>query len=262
MSSPTRFLTLPLVFLVLTSLIALTVVPATVQAESKLSVPQFSLKLVDNPWIISPIQTTDPYTGVAITQPGYQIERKVIEITIKNQNYPGVMYSVRTKGHFEQEWHITHGHNGAVAGFAYQSGKYTVVELDTTQGMYKKDYPDGAQVDVQVMALQGSYERRQVPGIAWVDEFFEGVTSDWSKTQTITITYGSLSSSQTATLPPPSVTFEGNQTQSYSQMSLLDFVFTEPVFLLVISVLFVGVAVAVVMIILKKIFKTSNLHHQ
>jgi hypothetical protein len=54
-----RFLVLSIVFLILSSLIALTVIPTTVQAGFKPSVPQFTVKLVDN----------------------------LIEVTIKNQSF-------------------------------------------------------------------------------------------------------------------------------------------------------------------------------
>ena len=222
-----------------------------VQAEANPVVPEFTLKLIDKPWIISPIQTTDPYTGTPITKPGYQVEHKVIEITIKNQNCPDVMYSIRVKGHFEQEWRITHGYNGAVRWFVFQSdGKNAVAELNTMWNQYETIYPDGAQIDVQVMALQGSYERRLVDG--WVGEVFEGVTSDWSKTQTITVTYGSSSSSssQTVTLPEnPTTTFDVSQTY-YPQSN--DFMVSIKLLLGVI-VVFVGVIAVIVVVLLRRV---------
>jgi len=258
MNSASKTLTLTLIVLLLASLFTLSVTPVNVQAASKPAVPQFTLKLIDKPWVILPIQTTDPYTGTPISKPGYQIEHKVIEITIKNQNCPDVMYSVRVKGHFEEEWKITHGYNGAVAGFVFQSdGKNAVAELNTKQGLYETIYPDGAQVDIQVMALQGGYERRQVNG--WVGEFFEGVTSDWSKTQTITVAYGPSSSSpsQTAVSPENPITAPFiNQTSPESQLP--SFVFQPSFLLWVGALLFTGVAIAVVVMYTKKHLKPPN----
>ncbi|MCL2257913.1 MAG: hypothetical protein FWC14_06980 [Candidatus Bathyarchaeota archaeon] len=253
MSAMNKTWVLFFVFMMLSSLIVLTAKSMDVQAEAKPAVPEFTLKLVDKPYIMAPIQTTDPYTGVTITQPGYQVENKVVEITIKNQNYPDLMYSVRAKGHFEQEWRITHGYNGAEAGFTYQSdGKYTVIELPTKHGWYTEIYPDGAQIDIQVEALHGRYVRRPTPGNEWyIGEFFEGVTSDWSKTRTITVTYGSSSSSssQAVTLPENStITLGGNQTD-YPQSN--EFMVSIKLLLGVIIV-FIVVIVALVVALLKR----------
>jgi len=260
-----KALALVFVFIVLSSLMVLTVKPVDAQAEAKPMVPEFTLKLVDKPWIISPIQTIDPYTGTSITKPGYQVEHKVVEITVKNQNCPNVMYSVRVKGHFEQEWRITHGHNGAVAWFTYQSdGKSTVIELATMRNQYEKIYPDGAQIDIQVMALQGEYVRKPAPGNEWyIGEFFEGVTSDWSKTQTITVTYGS-------SLSPPSQTATSNNNQPQastyysSTQEIVTFVpYSGIIILLCVIVITIGIIVSLaVVLLLRRHPKTTNTQPQ
>jgi hypothetical protein len=88
MTSVSKTLTLTLIIWLLSSLLVIVVTPVSVHAASKPSVPQFTLKCVDKSYNVPPTQTTDPYTGTPITQPGYCVENKVVEITIKNQNYP------------------------------------------------------------------------------------------------------------------------------------------------------------------------------
>jgi hypothetical protein len=156
-----------------------------VYAQSKPSIPEFTVKLVDNSYNTPPTQTTNPYTGPT-TIPGNHIEKIEVEITIKNQNYPSnIMYNVRTKGHYEKEW--TKEVYGSPFDYPEQSkGQYTVITLPAGH------YIDGSQVDIQVEAMSGT--------ISWEFDgaslqfrgdgnryFFDGVTSGWSKTQTLTI---------------------------------------------------------------------------
>ena len=63
----------------------------TVDSISKPSVPEFSVRIVAYPYDVPPETTTtiDEYTGkeTTTTQPGYHVENKSIEITIKNQPF-------------------------------------------------------------------------------------------------------------------------------------------------------------------------------
>ena len=94
---------------------------STVQAESSIpkpSVPEFTVKLASYPYDVPPTTTTtaDPYTGkeTITTQPGYRVENKSIELTIKNQPFTpytdaeghivNMYYNVHVKGHFEDCW--------------------------------------------------------------------------------------------------------------------------------------------------------------
>ncbi|MDR1993832.1 MAG: hypothetical protein LBQ98_10170 [Nitrososphaerota archaeon] len=163
----------------------------TVQAEStapKPAVPEFTVKLVDRSYDVAPTQTTNPYTGKTETKPGYHVEQIDIDITIKNQNYPyTLMYHIRTKGYFEENWKPWSINNNA--DFYQSDGQYTVVTIPYYSYIY--DWQDGAKVDFQVEALYGSMEWNDdnyVPGVggSW---HFVGVKSGWSKTQTLTITY-------------------------------------------------------------------------
>ncbi len=164
-----------------------------VQADSTLpvpTVPEFTLKLVDYSYDTPPTQTTDPYTGETTTHPGYHIENKTIEVTIKNQNYPyPLMYEVRSKGHFEDWRDYTNPDGGSVS---QSDGKYTVTTLRT------EHLPDGAKVDVRVEALYGHREWDPngvlgAPGGSW---HFVGVRSGWSPIQTITFNKDSFGTPQ------------------------------------------------------------------
>ena len=57
----------------------------------KPSIPEFTLKLVANPYDVPPTNSTkiDPYTGEETVTiiPGYHVENKLIEITIRNQPF-------------------------------------------------------------------------------------------------------------------------------------------------------------------------------
>ena len=59
------------------------------QSIPKPSVPEFTLKYIDNSYDVPPSTTTtiDQYTGkeIVTTTPGYHVENKSIEITITNQ---------------------------------------------------------------------------------------------------------------------------------------------------------------------------------
>src|SRR5665647_1089789 len=92
------------------------IIVKTAFAESipALSVPEFTVKLVDRSYDV-PITyttTTDPFSGKQITTSsgGYHVTNKTIDVTIRNQPFTStdlgngsviqLYYSVRAKGHF------------------------------------------------------------------------------------------------------------------------------------------------------------------
>ena len=221
-------------------------------AQSKPSVPEFTVKLVDNSYDVPPTQTIDPYKGT-ITQPGYHVENKEIEITIKNQNL-GVMYNVRTKGHFEQEWRERFYAPPGNSRYPEQSnGQYTVITLHTNM------YPDGAQVDVQVEAMIGTISWIHDPTAFMADDgsrggyHFEGSKSGWSKTQTITINKATATPaptlpSTTASTNPDSSTPNQSGSENNSGVDLASWVGIMLVVLFsIIVVLLVIIAVGIYM---------------
>jgi len=166
-------------------------------AQSKPSVPEFTVKLVDKSYDVLPTQSTDPYRGTVI-HPGYHVKKEVIEITIKNQKTSTkILYNIRTKGHFDQEWTERFSHSTYPE---QTNSQYTVITFIRDSGLpaddkysWYFDIPDSGQVDFQVEAMSGTFSWEddaisaglgQGFGGKWV---FDGVTSGWSKTQTITI---------------------------------------------------------------------------
>jgi hypothetical protein len=183
------------------SLFIFKVAPASA-ATPKPSVPEFTLKYVDYSYDVPPktTSTTDPYTNekTTTTTPGYHVENKTIQATINN-NLSASYYNFRYKGRYEDEWsYYPFDPNASLAYMlpdAYavpykpSTSDYTVAALPS---YYFEDIPENGEVDVQVQALFGDF--RAVPYVhlfplpaPTYDFYFEGTTSDWSNTQTVTI---------------------------------------------------------------------------
>ena len=56
-------------------------------AQTKPSVPEFTVKLEDHSYDVLTTYSIDPYTGENVTHAGYHVENKTIEVTIKNQPF-------------------------------------------------------------------------------------------------------------------------------------------------------------------------------
>jgi hypothetical protein len=196
---------------------------STVQAESSItkpSVPEFTLRFVDNSYDVPPTFSTDPYTGKSVmAKDGYHVENKSIEVTIKNQpftNYKDsqgnnimLFYDVRWRGHFEDYWHeFSSANNYLVASSSLMdSGSLIYPNAPSTMLSYTLgenhngnipsigDISAGGQVDFQVQAFIGYYTTIQgTPDPLFhrntEQHVFTGEASGWSKTQTITIDDG------------------------------------------------------------------------
>jgi hypothetical protein len=193
---------------------------STVQAESSIpkpSVPEFTVKLASYPYDVPPTTTTtvDPYTGkeTITTQPGYRVENKSIELTIKNQPFTpytdaeghivNLYYNVHVKGHFEDCWRELYSIDELMReevgahkqGPAQSSSEYTVISCSA-------DYPDDGQVDFQVQALAGYYTEWWPALGGPVKWKFTGQLSNWSNTQTIRMSDGVVSTSPNPTESP------------------------------------------------------------
>ena len=263
----------------------ITIASPPIQATSKPTVPQISsVKLVDSSYDVPPSSTTtvDQYTGkeTTTTNPGYRVNSKTIEVTIKNQPFTpyidesykdpaygpngreyNLYHKVQVKGHFGDNWKD-------FGGWVIQSNTgYTIVSGVFIDQVNVVNYDAGSQFDFRVQASIG-YKYDEIsgrlifpyPGPVWVVVPTE--YSDWSRTQTFTIPDSSSLSppSQTTTLPSLTTTPDNgnNQPQMPKQLQPPKVIFTQPFFLLVISILFCGVTVAVVMVILKRQQKTQT----
>ena len=202
-----------LVALMLFALLALSgfVMVGSVSAQSipKPSVPEFTLKVVAHPFDVPPTYEEDPYTGEQVlTEEGYHVENKSIEVTIKNQpfssyvdvngNSIGLYYNITVKGHYEDAWDYCFGN--PYRGLLNASGSdYTIISMPigyhvtVPLGGYPLEGIDvGDQVDFRVQAQIGYYSKSYTGMFAPVPggDFyyvFAGETSGWSETQTLTI---------------------------------------------------------------------------
>jgi hypothetical protein len=230
--------------LLLILIISLTIVgTSSAQSIPKPSVPEFTLKYVDNSYDVPPKTTssTDPYTGkvTTTTVPGYHVDDRTIQIVIKNQNYKGnlhLYYNYSYKGHYENDWNyhkIGSYPRDSGPSFYYQStSDYTVITFGAV--------PKEGEMDFRVQAQTGYYNETKVyviiPGAPFSEYTFIGEVSGWSNTQTISIPNGSVSVS---TSPNPTLssspTSNPTPTPSVPEFSGL------MILPLIISLLFVAV---------------------
>ena len=176
---------------------------AFAQPIPKPSVPEFTVRQVNNWYDVPTTYTIDKYTGETITHPGYRVDNKSVEITVKNQpftsDWSGVKlyYAVRYKGHYEEDW----WNFFTLDNYPVQSGsEYTVISLPLAHF----DFPVRAEVDFQVQALIGNV--KLVESRLWgVPNYYEftGETSDWCDTQTLTIETSHTPEPTNPTSPTP-----------------------------------------------------------
>ncbi len=188
------------------------------RAESSIpkpSIPEFTLKFMDNSYDVPPTYGIDPYTGKNVmTKAGHRIENKTIEVTIKNQpfsyyyddrgNFVGQYYNIRFKGHFESYWHQVKADNIYHLPHYLPSSysEYTTTSFGLGDD-YVLDVAPGGQVDFQVMAFIGYYNRISDGPTPLGEAYhyvFTGESSDWSSTQMVTI--GESTSTTTPDMSP------------------------------------------------------------
>jgi hypothetical protein len=185
------------------------------QSIYKPSTPEFTLGYADNSYDVPPSTSTstNPYTGqkTNTTIPGYHVDNKTIELTIKNQPFTSYesngqiinfYFNVRSKGHFAQNWTTLYSPDNGYVTEDPTSG-YTKISY-----ILGEDFPfasgydlnQGGQVDFQVEALIGFVARDA--STFWAPWGFNGETSSWSNTQTLKIPETSPSPSSNPTLTP------------------------------------------------------------
>ena len=209
------FLLILVVILAVSSLIM--VESAFARSIAKPSVPEFTVKYVDNSYYIPSVYGIDQYSGKTVqTGGGFTVYNKTIEVTIISQSFTPYVFNDGTphsvylrwdiafKGHFGEDWRISkQGPNWN------ESSKVIVFGLGT-------DIPAGSgdQIDFKVRARIG-YDTF-IPDPIRSGFYHEGTlefhgeTSDWSNTQTITLPSGSTSISPNPTstqnsMPTPTI---------------------------------------------------------
>jgi hypothetical protein len=189
----------------------------------KPSVPEFTLKYVDNTHYVPPTYKIDPLTGkTVIASDGYYSRDRTFIITIENQpftsqldatgNYTRLFYKFRLKGHFENEAYWRNGRHFDCEYLNASNSDYTTI-TDSVNVYISGDIPADSQIDFQVQALIGHIDVTQHEiyflgyGIVYWYSFV-GESSDWSSTQTITIidnaTSTSIPTSNSPNPTPPS----------------------------------------------------------
>lgn len=186
---------------------------STTQAQSipKPSVPEFTMQYAMHPYDVPPVYGIDQYTGQqVVTSPGYHVENRSVEITIKNQPFTPIMldkthqanfyYNVSYRGHYGSDWSYFVPFNDTLRWFTTQStSDYTVIAFTRLPD-------DAASFDFRVQAKIGCYEEYHMP---FVDYSFTGQLGDWSSTQTIdvpAISQTSPNPTQQTTAPTPITT--------------------------------------------------------
>jgi hypothetical protein len=208
MDKLSRYSTLCLVILlVVTSATQLTV---NAQTIPKPSVPEFTVRYVDNSYDVPTTTSIDPYTGKTITNQGYHVEKISTELAIKNQAFTpfkisingesqtiNLFYNIHIKGHYSPDWKYYQKYNGSSDGNLLQDydSPYTTVPINEYM-------PKEGALDIQVEAMVG-YEEGIVsfPGAPGTARVIRGENSGWSNIQTIT-----TSSSSSSVIPAPSST--------------------------------------------------------
>ena len=202
------------------------------------SVPTFTLKFVDNSYNIptTTTSTTDTYTGKQIVtiHDGYYVQNDSIVLSITNQpftSYVGPSYNmvnlynvIRFKGHFSGDWawtNISFYQQPYIQASTYNQSGDNVGVVFAVSGNNSSDSffnfgtvgELGGQVDFQVLSFTGY--TTQVPSTdppnifthqfgPQYDTVYNGQSSDWSNTQTISLANGpvSVSTSSDPTISP------------------------------------------------------------
>jgi hypothetical protein len=176
---------------------------ASAQSIAKPSLPEFSLRVQDDSYIIpwKNVTTTDPYTGKVtwILEGGGHFEDQKIIVTIKNplftsvktadNNMTHLCYSVRAKGHYE-EWKPSAEPHLIYAENASNSEKTVITYYLQGEPNWGSFY-NGGEVDVQVKSMVGYHYTTKNSDVwlypTYTTHFQELASSDWSETKTVTI---------------------------------------------------------------------------
>jgi hypothetical protein len=201
------------IFLILAMAISSIVMlqPKTVGAQTMPipSVPDFTVRYVENSYDVPPIYGIDQYTGKNVTvQAGYHVDNRTIEFTIKNQQFAPyndlngkhieLFYNFRWKGNYGNTWtYFPLDSNGRSVfhygtfynpvdptAYAASNSDYSILKLDSRflGPGYSQTLPNGIEVSFEVQALMGYFNYDQNGYFN-----FNGNQSDWSNPQTVTI---------------------------------------------------------------------------
>lgn len=176
--------------------------PADSQTIPKPSVPEFTVKLVDNSYDVPPTtrSTTNYYKNITTTTviSGYHVRNVTIELTMRNQPYPpdvggnktSLIYQIQMKPHFAQNWTDASPTSIIPTTVPINGSGYTIAN-------FPANYAPNDEVDFRVQSVLlyehvvFRYTRLPFFGSDFgyypfnVTDIYE--TSDWSPAQTFTM---------------------------------------------------------------------------
>jgi hypothetical protein len=244
----------------------------------KPEVPEFTVRIVSNPYDVATTYSTDQYTGETITHAGYHVENRSIEVTVKNQAYSysngttfQVYYNVRTKPYFGDSWtemYPTRNWPVDPIQYAYYiegaprqlSSEYTLIAISLN------NYPENGQVDFQVEAMVGHKSLTFVadhplaPNLG--GEYYEATVYDtssgWSSTETLTI--GDDSTAPAASSSPSVATVNPSSSVSQNPTSTPDLPVSGGFVLFGLDLLDVATVVLLGVVVVLLVFVVFYLH--
>jgi hypothetical protein len=168
---------------------------ASAQTIPKPSVPEFTLSLVGPAYVVPTTYHLDETTGQIVADVGYTNEYSAVVLTVKNQPYDStygtLYYNVRLKNHEVNDSWI---YPLDIIFRMFQTYPTQSVDSDYTNitlTIQSNSLLVGVLNDIQVEAMLGNIGRHQeysdtgqYLGAPYV---FNGQTSDWSTTQTVSI---------------------------------------------------------------------------
>jgi len=206
------------------------------------SVPEFTVKYVDYSYDVPNTYGIDQYTGEkVIVECGYHVDKRTIEVTIKNQHFSSyedtdgnliaLYYNFRYKGSYGDGWtyypfdpnYHTSKLYGGLGGSAFpkfpaSNSDYTVAVIEVIQLEGLRDAPIYSKVDFQVQALIGYIDHQYTGLLAGCPYYFVGEKSEWSDTQTFTVSESQTSTpDESQTSMPLNMTTSETPEQSESQ---------------------------------------------
>jgi hypothetical protein len=199
------------IFLVLMLVASSPIIVKTASAQiTKLPVPEFTVRYIDESFIASTSPSIDPYTGESLPPTTYNVDNRYIQVSIKN-NLPTISegspsqyyYNVRSKGQFTEDW--TEAKTAAYGYYRPSTSAYTLINYTS----FSKDLAVGTKIDFQVTLMYGGIGKNLSQGPLG-QEYFVGETSGWSSTKTVTI--GDTSAPTETTQATPTATAEPTQT--------------------------------------------------
>jgi hypothetical protein len=157
---------------------------------------QFTAEFVNHPYDVPNWYTTDEYTGETILHQGYHAQNYSIEVTISNQNLDAAhtYFNIRVKGHFGDSWRELYTfRNGSEPSYTdcpqASNTQNTLISLSA-------DYQNNSQVDIQIKQITAHVTTVSVP-LHWMapelgsenrNVLVIDSESEWSQTQTLTVT--------------------------------------------------------------------------